>query len=397
MIYDKDKRKGSKALKIREEFENKYKIFMERGASIHDDIKVFLSFCLSYITVLEQSTNENVRMIGELLWCVKERLKHGEFMRWISDNCPFSPRAGLNFMKLYRITLDHPELLVLKKSVIYLIASKSFTKELRAWMAEIGVGCYHLHYKEVLILKTKLDNREITIDDVELDKFFKKRRDIDLEARIKSENERIINAIEKQKTGYQSFVKQQKKEIGSMQKNSAYATHCKHVVQVLESATNSLQIGYKCQGKSTVTDKQSVLPSVSVSSAYSESHVVNSHSKSKTTPSANPSPFKSSFCISSRIRHEKIIQELGLAPWDINQGEESIPDDTLVRSMSPELSEFSADCYQKGIYKEFINRRLSIFLGPDDILVPEPGSDAYYADILCSADFTKNEREGIHE
>lgn len=73
---------------------------------------------------LIERPHPNYYKAGELLLAVKKELPHGEFIRWVSGNCSFSPRTALNFMKLYQLTHTHPELIGLRESTLYLLGTK---------------------------------------------------------------------------------------------------------------------------------------------------------------------------------------------------------------------------------------------------------------------------------
>ena len=49
---------------------------------------------------LRQSLDKAIR-IGELLKEQKDNLKHGDFMKWVSDNLPFTDRTARNYMRLF--------------------------------------------------------------------------------------------------------------------------------------------------------------------------------------------------------------------------------------------------------------------------------------------------------
>lgn len=202
-----------------------------------------LSHCLEEITILNQANNENCRKIGEILETAKQQLPHGKFCKWVSTYCPFSHRAALNMMKMYRTTLDYPGLLNCKKSVIYLIGSKSFDGQLRKQM-ELAAGCYDIKHKEVLQLKVALDNGDIASDSVKVDDYFKKRKELDLKERLEGEDKRIINTLKKLKDGYNDFIQGHKKIIGGRHDNE-FVMHSRHSIKVLDQAIKGIRQGHK--------------------------------------------------------------------------------------------------------------------------------------------------------
>ncbi len=130
MIYSDNNRPKGNTEKIRRDLEFTRKVMYHNQENVPlEELIKFLDHCIYEIKMLDQSSTENSRKIGEIICTVKENLKHGELGKWIAENLPFSPRAGFNFVILYKVTLEHPELMALKKSVIYLICSKSFLKK----------------------------------------------------------------------------------------------------------------------------------------------------------------------------------------------------------------------------------------------------------------------------
>ncbi|MBM9514696.1 DUF3102 domain-containing protein [Desulfogranum marinum] len=230
-----------------------------------------LSLLLEEITILDHATTENCRKTGEILAFVKQQLPHGEFGKWVAENCPFSHRAALNMMKLYKATLDNPGLSQCKKSVVYLIGTKSFDKHLRKQL-EVAAGIYDIKHKEVLQLKLALDNGTVTSDSIELDAFFKKRKELDVKERLDGENKRLINALKKLEGSYRDFIKGYKEATGGKCENE-FVLHSKHTVKVLEDAINSIIKGYR-KDKPISPEEEKTLP---IHSDFQPSVSINEH------------------------------------------------------------------------------------------------------------------------
>jgi hypothetical protein len=54
------------------------------------------------IFLTAQSLMSKAIRIGELLTLQKQKLPHGEFTRWITENLPFSARTCQNYMRVFR-------------------------------------------------------------------------------------------------------------------------------------------------------------------------------------------------------------------------------------------------------------------------------------------------------
>jgi len=119
----------------------------------------FIKHCLYEMAQLDISSTANARTTGEILVALKRLMKPGEFTKLFEEKkVPFKHRAANNLMMLYRVTLNHPELLSLDRSIIYVLGTKGFKEEVWSLLAESGVGCYDIKYKEVLVLKSALQS-----------------------------------------------------------------------------------------------------------------------------------------------------------------------------------------------------------------------------------------------
>jgi len=256
--------------KLKSDLENKYKFFWSKGKVAPYQHKELVVFCLEYLNVLDQSNNENACKMGELLYAVKNILPHGQFGRWVEKHCPFSARTALNLIRYYRVVLGHPELMKLRRSIVYLLASKYFNKKLRRMIAEVAVGVYDINRKDVLILKTQLANGDITADDVQLDDYFKKRKEIDIAEHLKAEIKRIVSRLENSQKDHRNFIKQYQDVVGGEAGNE-FTASSRHIVDTLSLAITSIQRGpIKSRVSSAIKQMPTAVQSVSERTSYAE-------------------------------------------------------------------------------------------------------------------------------
>ncbi len=416
MIYNDNNLPDDNTEKIRQDAEFTRKVLYHNREDVPlEELIKFLNHCIYEIKMLDQSSTENSRKIGEIICAVKENLKHGELGKWIAVNLPFSPRAGFNFMILYKVTLEHPELMALKKSVIYLIASKSFSKKIRKQLAETGAGCYDIKYKDVLILKTKLDNGEISHDSIELDKFFKKRKDINITEQLEAEDKRLITSLDKKREQYKDFITRQKELVGRGGKNE-FTAHSQHIVRVFDRAITAIRTGYKKPGPArSVAQRPVTTPPASERTVFVESQIENPIAVNDNAVSlVEAISRKNAKAKINNLKSQRIANDLGLAPWDLIKGEGAV-DEVVSRPLSIDLSEIKVDCWTEDttdsvnpdvgdicaadfiplssgvdITQEEEIAHYESILAPDDLKAmdtTENGLVEYYKSVLCLADF----------
>jgi hypothetical protein len=115
--------------------------------------------------------------VGNLLYIIKSQLPHGKFDAWISKFLPISKTTSLNFMRVYRTCLGHPEILeYFKQSVLYQICAPSFPPDFRRFIFENISGPLDVKNKDLLKVAIKWKSGEVTPKSPEVLRLLKKNR-----------------------------------------------------------------------------------------------------------------------------------------------------------------------------------------------------------------------------
>jgi len=301
-----------------------------------------LEQCAFDVNRLDQSSFENTLAMGEIFSYVKKTVKSGQFVKWIKDNTKISHRTANNAMILFRVTIGHPELLKLDRSIIYVLGTKGFTKQILKLLDENAVGSYNITKPEVLLLKVALRNGQVTPESIELDKFFKKRDDIDVEARLNKAKEKLVCTLKRQRKEYEDFIKQQAEAAGRKFENQ-FTRDSRFIMKVLddtitaiyrgpESATSAVRmITYQPQLKleaNTLTDE----PPTTIETAPSPPEIPVKSVKKPLRPRAH--------------KKDRAADGVDVDQCDIeDKGEEAIPDEAHVSCHGLDLSELTGECW----------------------------------------------------
>lgn len=219
-------------------YEMRSMIFGENRKIIHSgQEEEFLKSAAKEINLRNHVIEQQAAEIGRVLSEVKMVLPHGYYLQWILDNCPFDDKTALHYVYLYNVTLAHPALMRMKKSVLYHIGSPNFPEKLREILAESIVGVYDYSMKDIIALQTKFINNELTEDSEELKSFLKNQRQVNILERWKLEWKGSIAALEKQKAKYQRLLTRQK-EVAGEQMTNEYTEYWKSSVTILSDAIN---------------------------------------------------------------------------------------------------------------------------------------------------------------
>lgn len=298
-----------------------------------------------------QMMEQQAPKIGRLLTEVKKTLQHGAFSQWVEENCPFSHRTALNLIALYNVTLDHPALITMKKSLLYHIGSKSFPEKLRQILADSVVGVYDFSKKEILQLQTKFINNELTEDSDELKSFLKKQRQVDLLKRWKLEWKATITTLEKQKTKYEKLLTRQKEVAGKKFINE-YTEYWESSLRILTDAICQFSSLFNSQSNKQSVANAQVIDHIQSKEAYIEPEF---RVKSLSVGSA-------SLPLLGLSAEE--VRKLDSAEVHLLKYYDAIlsPDDILPRYNDDISDEELIAFYENEIIRE---------LGPDDFIIPE--------------------------
>ncbi len=377
---------GSKNLfKTREDLEYIRKTMWGSTISL-EQLPAYLEHLMHEIRLLDQDSSENIRKTGELLQSAKDLLKHGDFTRWVTDHLPFSHRTANNMMVYYRVTLDHPELMSLRKAIIYILGTKTFTKKFLKQLAETGVGCFDIKLKDVMALKVAIENGEVAPDSVILDDYFKRIRAADIVDILRAEDERMVKSLERKRKEYEDFIARQV-EIAGPKSENYFTRHGKFMITVLNDAIKKVRKGSdKAQQSVSSESKDYAVP------AAGKPHQVN---EATTAVVVSPRlPLRNSI---------KVIRDLELAPEDILVGEESVPDSVLATIYTEiSLSDIKPDSWIEdgpGI-EDAEQVEISEYVTNDSLPCPNgkyfcpEDHERYLRDILCPEDFIKKPQVG---
>ena len=352
-------------------------LFREDNVPLENCLE-YLAHCICEIKQLDKASTDNARDTGAILLNVKRILKPGMFSEWVEENLPFSHKEANNLMNLYRVTLNHPQLLLLKKSVIYMLASPTFTEDVLS-LIEDSVGCFNISLKEVVVLRTALINGDITPDAIVLNDYFKKRDDIDAGARIQAADDKIVRGLEREQKVYARFLVRQAEVAGKNFENR-YTVNSKYVTEVVNDAISAIRRGPgSAVAEPILIDHQPLQP-------------LESHSQASDSPQATQ-PIEP---VENRLRFSKpsacrVVQEIDLAPYDFYKNEEAIPDETIICLQRVAASREPGPCYLHGdesIPDETLANLIDINIG--DALGDywnQREIDRFYKGILCADDF----------
>ncbi|SHO50092.1 DUF3102 domain-containing protein [Desulfopila aestuarii] len=373
----------------RQELEFVRKVMWGKDTISLEQLPAYLEHLMYEIRLLDQASCDNMRKTGELLQSARDQLKHGEFSRWVTDNLPFSHRTANNMMVYYRVTLDHPELMTLQKSVIYLLGTKAFTKTFLKQLAESGVGCFDIKHKDVLALKLAIENGEVAPDSVILDDFFKRIRVADIATILKAEDERMVKSLERKRKEYEDFIARQVEIAGPTSEND-FTRHGKFMITVLNDTIRKVRRGPEKAMHTLGSDQKSN----AVPAATKPLRVDDTTTVDIVMPRL---PLRNSI---------KVIRDLELAPEDILAGEEGLPDSVLAtRYLETSLSDIKPDSWMEdGGEIEYAERfDISEYVQNDSLPCPNGENfcledlESHLRDILCPEDFIqKTQVEEIH-
>lgn len=129
--------------------------------------------------------------VGKLLRILKKHLPHGKFYDWVLKNLPISKATALNFMRVYRICLGHPEIIeYFKRSVLYKICAPSFPEDFRKFIFENITGPFDVKNKDLLQVAVKWEKKEVNPKSPEVQSLLK-------EYKLRSDADKYIYELKK--------------------------------------------------------------------------------------------------------------------------------------------------------------------------------------------------------
>lgn len=204
-----------------------------------EQLEEFLESAEKEIRLRSELLDRECVQVGKTLFSVRQRLPRADFRSWVQKSCPFCYKTAQNYINLFRVTLDRPELLCLKKSVIYLIGSRNFPEALLEYISENLVGIYELGMEDVLKLQTDYLNGDIDLEDDSFTKHLVKKEKDEMHQLCEADWRRTITKLENERKRYEKRITSQKK-IGAASYSNKFKRMWETTISILDRAISDI-------------------------------------------------------------------------------------------------------------------------------------------------------------
>jgi len=152
------------------------KLLRRNQTDAHEDKSELSKIAMEIRSITGNVKTETYRL-GELLVKAKEVVGHGKFKKWVKGNFEFSYQTAQNFMNVYRHCLGRPGLVkTIKASILYMIASPDFPKDLREHILENGKKLKKIKNKKLRDIYRRFKEGELDLESPEIKGLFKKNK-----------------------------------------------------------------------------------------------------------------------------------------------------------------------------------------------------------------------------